>query len=90
MDNPFPLFMVVAIEILALVSVISFALQLAYVIPSIIKKDSIPRKRIVKTLLLFVCSVVLNLLNIAGIIFQKKMHTQINPREESAGGASWL
>ena len=66
MDNPFPLFMVVAIEILALVSVISFALQLAYVIPSIIKKDSIPRKRIVKTLLLFVCSVVLICLILLG------------------------
>jgi uncharacterized membrane-anchored protein len=54
-----PLLIMIVIEILALVSVIGFALQLAYVIPSIIKKDSIQRKRIVKTLLLFVCSVVL-------------------------------
>lgn len=49
----------IVIEILALVSVIGFALQLAYVIPAIKKGEIITKKRIVKTILFLVCSVVL-------------------------------
>lgn len=54
-----PLLIMIVIEILALVSVIGFALQLAYVIPAIKKGEIITKKRIVKTILFLVCSVVL-------------------------------
>ena len=54
-----PLLIMIVIEILALVFVIGFALQLAYVIPAIKKGEIITKKRIVKTILFLVCSVVL-------------------------------
>ena len=54
-----PLLIMIVIEILALISVIGFALQLAYVIPAIKKGEIITKKRIVKTILFLVCSVVL-------------------------------
>lgn len=54
-----PLTLIVLIEILALISVIGLAFQLAHVIPAIKKREKITKKRIVKTLFYFVGSAVL-------------------------------
>jgi hypothetical protein len=54
-----PLTLIVLIEILALISVIGLAFQLAHVIPTIKKREKITKKRIVKTLFYFVGSAVL-------------------------------